>query len=85
MTLLNSNLIHYKECSVTGASSSTGNQNREALRLLASGALHGSDLISHVFPLEQIEAALETARNKGGLKVVVVPWGGSPTWLGHTT
>jgi L-iditol 2-dehydrogenase len=75
MTVLDSNLIHYKECSVMGASSSTSRQNQEALRLLASGAIRASDLITHVFPLEQIQAALETARGKAGLKVVVVPSG----------
>lgn len=72
-TPLNSNLIHYKECVVTGASSSTSRQNREALRLLASGAIRGQDLISHVVPLEQIETAFEMARSKVGLKIVVVP------------
>lgn len=70
---LDSNLIHYKECAVMGASSSTGEQNREALRLLASGAIRGQNLISHEFPLDQIETALETARSKVGLKSVVVP------------
>ena len=75
MAFLDSNLIHYKECTVMGASSSTSRQNQEALRLLASGAIKASDLITHVFPLEQIQAALQAARGKAGLKVVVVPSG----------
>ncbi len=70
---LDSNLIHYKECTVTGASSSTSEQNREALRLLASGAVRGRVLISHEFPLERITEALEVARSSQGLKVVVIP------------
>jgi L-iditol 2-dehydrogenase len=70
---LNSNLIHYKECFVTGASSSTSQQNVAALRLLASGRIQGQDLITHRFPLEQINAAFETARSKVGLKVMVEP------------
>jgi L-iditol 2-dehydrogenase len=73
MAFLDSNLIHYKECSVMGASSSTSRQNHEALGLLATGAIRASDLITHVFPLEQIQAALEVARGRAGLKVVVMP------------
>ncbi len=73
MVPLDSNLIHYKECMVTGASSSTSEQNQEALRLLASGAIDGHTLISHQYPLEEIGAALEMVRSKQGLKVVVVP------------
>ena len=56
-----------------GASSSTSRQNHEALGLLATGAIRASDLITHVFPLEQIQAALEVARGRAGLKVVVMP------------
>ena len=71
--ILNSNHIHYKECFVTGGSSSTARQNREALALLASGAIPGEDLITHEFPLAQIEEALGVARDKVGLKVMVLP------------
>jgi len=70
---LDSNMIHYKECIVTGASSSTSDQNQEALRLLASGAVPGRVLISHEFPLERITEALEIMRSNQGLKVVVIP------------
>jgi len=73
LATLDSNLIHYKECTVTGASSSTSEQNQEALRLLASGAVHGRSLISHEFPLERIMEALELVRSSQGLKVVVLP------------
>jgi len=73
MTMLDTNLIHYKECMVRGASSSTSRQNKEAIDLLASGAVNAKDLISHVYPLEQIEGAFEMVRSRQGLKVIVVP------------
>jgi len=73
LTVLDTNLIHYKECVVRGASSSTSRQNKEAIDLLASGAVNAKELISHVFSLEEMGAALEVVRGRRGLKVVVVP------------
>ena len=70
---LNSNTSTTKECLVPGASSSTSQQNQKALALLGSGAVRGRDLVTHMYSLGHIEEALETARDKVGLKVVARP------------
>jgi L-iditol 2-dehydrogenase len=46
---------------------------RRAYELLASGAVDGSGLISGVFPLEELPAALEKHRRGDGIKYAVVP------------
>ncbi len=71
---VDTNLIHYKECFVCGASSSTGKQNREALEILSAGKIKASDFITHTFSLSRIVEAFETARSKKGLRVLVKPW-----------
>ncbi len=71
---IDTNLIHYKECFVTGASSSTGEQNREALSILSQGRIKAEDFITDVFDLERIKEAFQTAKAKKGLRVLVKPW-----------
>lgn len=68
-----SNIIHYKEISVYGVFASTPEQYRRALALLACGKIKGGDLITHKFPLEKIQEALEMAKSGKGLKVIVNP------------
>lgn len=68
---VDANIVHYKELFLSGASSSLPDGNREALRLLASGALDPEKLITHTFPLEKIVAAFDVAESKTGIKVVV--------------
>ena len=71
---IDTNLIHYKECFICGASSSTGKQNRESLKILSEGKIRARDFITHVFPLEKIREAFQTAKEKRGLRVLVKPW-----------
>ena len=66
------NIIHYTECCVTGTHGSRPEHVRAALELLASGALDAEKLISRVFPLREINDALDYSRGVGRLKVVVV-------------
>jgi L-iditol 2-dehydrogenase len=72
-TTLEANLIHYGELVVTGTNACTREDFRIALDLLASGQFKAGPLVSHRFPLEQIEAAFETTRSGEGLRVVVEP------------
>lgn len=72
---LESNLIHYKELTLTGSHGSVARQHRLALDLLAAGVVRAADYISHVFPLEQIEAAFAAAEDRSGMKVIVHPHG----------
>ena len=74
---VNSNAIHYKEISITGAHGSTPRQHARALEWIASGQIDVSLLITHRFPLDQIHEAFEAVRHRLGLKVMVLPHRGS--------
>ena len=71
---IDANLIHYLEVSLTGASSSLGRQNREALELIAAGQIHASRYITHRFGLEDTPAAFAAMESKEAIKAVVFPW-----------
>jgi len=71
---VDTNLIHYKECFICGASSSTGRQNRESLNLLSERKIKAKDFITHIFPLEKIGDAFHLAKKKRGLRVLIRPW-----------
>jgi L-iditol 2-dehydrogenase len=70
---VNSNLIHYRELSISGAYGSMPRHNRTALDLLASGRGHGKVLIGLTIPLERLMDAYEAAAAGHVLKVVVKP------------
>ena len=73
---INSNLIHYRELSISGAYGSMPRHNRTVLDLLASGRGHGEVLIGLTIPLERLMDAYEAAaaghvlsgRETGGMK-----------------
>ena len=58
---------------VTGTNACTREDFRIALDLLAGGQLRAGPLVSHRFPLREIERAFETTRSGEGLRVVVEP------------
>jgi L-iditol 2-dehydrogenase len=68
---LDANVVHYKELFLGGASSSLPEDNREALRLLATRAIDPDKLITHSFPLGDILRAFDVAESRQGIKVVV--------------
>jgi len=68
---LDANVVHYKELFLGGASSSLPEDNREALRLLATRAIDPDRLITHTFPLDDIVRAFDVAESRQGIKVVV--------------
>ena len=67
------NIVHYRELQVTGGSNARRADVRRAVELLSSGALDGGSLVTHRFPLTQIDAAIAAVRERVGLKVAVVP------------
>ena len=73
------NLIHYRELTISGSANATLEDYTAAVATLSTGALDLSPLITHEFPLTQVEAALDAVRSRAGLKVVVCPGRGKPT------
>ena len=73
MTTLNSNVIHYGEIEVVGAFSYHPTMHALALDALKRRIIPAEHLITHQFPLEQINDAFNAAATGTGLKVVVVP------------
>ncbi|NLH98013.1 MAG: alcohol dehydrogenase catalytic domain-containing protein [Chthonomonadales bacterium] len=68
-----SNVIHYKECYVTGSHGCVPRHHELAVRLLEKGKVRVKPLITHRFPLSQIKDALAVMENKQGMKVMVKP------------
>jgi L-iditol 2-dehydrogenase len=68
-----SNAIHYKECFVTGSHGSVPRQHELAVRLLEKGMVRVRPLITHHFPLAQIEQAFQAMEGRAGMKVMVHP------------
>lgn len=72
---ISGNAIHYQEYVVTGASSSLGRQNAEALGLIAAGKVEAAKYITHRFALEDVAQAYQAVLDKKSIKTVVFPWG----------
>jgi len=63
--------VFFKELEIQATYSAGPADTREALRLIAAGAIAHDRLITHRFPLEETGAALAMARSREGIKVVV--------------
>jgi L-iditol 2-dehydrogenase len=72
MSLL-SNTIHYKECFVTGSHGCVPRHHEMAVKLLETRAVRVEPLITHRFPLSQINQAFSTMESRQGMKIVVQP------------
>lgn len=70
-----SNVIHYKECFVTGSHGCVPRHHELAVRLLEAGRVRVKPLLTHRFPLDEIATAFATAESRDGMKVVVRPNG----------
>ena len=64
------NLIHYRELLVSGGSNA---HVARAVGLLSSGALDVGSMVTHQFPLSELDEAMAAVRQRRGLKVAVVP------------
>ena len=71
---IEANIIHYKEVMLTGASSSLGRQNREALQLISEGKVKASDYITHRYTLDEFNEAFAAVERKDTIKAVLFPW-----------
>ena len=71
---LDPNIIHYKELVVTGSSSSSADNQREVFRLLSTGKVDCSRMVSGIFSLEEWETAFLMKANYKGVKTILDPW-----------
>lgn len=72
MSLL-SNTVHYKECFVTGSHGSVPRQHELAVELLEKGLVRVEPLITHHFPLSEINRGFEVMESRKGMKIVIHP------------
>jgi L-iditol 2-dehydrogenase len=70
---LDSNLVHYRELTVVGASGSSPAHNAAALQLIATGAVPVADLITHRLPLADALSAFDLVAQGTAIKVTVEP------------
>ncbi len=70
---IDSNIIHYKECTVLGSHGSTPRHHKMAVDLIANGYIDVKKYISKVFKLDDILEAFAYTESKIGLKAVIVP------------
>jgi L-iditol 2-dehydrogenase len=65
------NIVHYREVGIVGANGSSPGHNRQALELIASGAVPVADLITHRLPLERVIEGIHTVTRGEGIKVTI--------------
>ena len=70
-----SNTIHYKECFVTGSHGCVPRHHELAVKLLERGMVRTEPIITHHFPLDDINKAFQTMETQGGMKIIVHPHG----------
>jgi len=70
---LDSNLVHYRELTIVGANGSSPDHNKQALALIASGAVPVKDLITHRLPLDRVLDAIDIVSRGEGIKVTIEP------------
>jgi L-iditol 2-dehydrogenase len=70
---VDSNLVHYRELTIVGANGSSPAHNAEALRLIASGDVPVTDLITHRLPLDRALDAFDIVARGEAIKVTIEP------------
>ncbi|BCY13544.1 zinc-dependent dehydrogenase [Actinoplanes sp. L3-i22] len=68
-----SNLVHYRELMIIGANGSSPAHNKQALDLVATGAVPVADLITHRLPLDQAIEAFGIVERGEAIKVTIEP------------
>jgi L-iditol 2-dehydrogenase len=69
---LDPNKVFFREITIQASYSAGPLDTREALRLLADGAVTAEGVITHRFPLAETDRALQMARSGQAIKVVVL-------------
>jgi L-iditol 2-dehydrogenase len=68
-----SNLVHYRELTIVGASGASPAHNRAALDLIATGEVAVADLITLRLPLDQVGRAIDVISHGEAIKVTIEP------------
>lgn len=68
-----SNLVHYRELMIIGANGSSPAHNKQALELVATGAVPVADLITHRLPLDGAIDAFGIVERGEAIKVTIEP------------
>jgi L-iditol 2-dehydrogenase len=68
-----SNLVHYRELTIVGANGSSPADNAEAMRLIATGSVPVSDLITHRLPLERVLEGFDIVSKGEAIKITIQP------------
>ncbi|MDO5722152.1 MAG: zinc-binding dehydrogenase [Actinomycetaceae bacterium] len=72
-SVLEPNLIHYKELAVTGGSNARRRDVARAIKLLEAGVINVEEIVTHSFELSQVHQAYDALRERVGVKIAVVP------------
>jgi len=70
---VDANLVHYRELTIVGVNGSSPAHNKQALQLIASGAVPVTDLITHRLPLDRILDAIDIVARGEAIKVTIEP------------
>ena len=68
---LDTNLVHYKQITITGTTRQSLSQYRATLHLVAEGLLSLEGIITRTWPVQETRAAFEEVMQGNGLKQVV--------------
>lgn len=69
------NQLYYREINIVTSYSASPTDLREALELLANGAVRVAPMTGHTFPLERFSEALAAIENRTILKAIMTPHG----------
>lgn len=74
LTTLDSNLIHYRELSVTGSFSYPADGLKKAVSMIQQGYIAVEKYITRTVPLEELEAGIADMHARRALNITVLPW-----------
>ncbi|HKZ62571.1 MAG TPA: alcohol dehydrogenase catalytic domain-containing protein [Nitrososphaera sp.] len=71
MFQLDANWLHYNQISITGSFSSTPEMLQQAARIAAERLVDLSKIVTHQYPLQEIQKAMMTTEGYHGLRAVI--------------
>jgi len=70
---IQSNLVHYRELTITGTTGQTVKQYRTTMDMIANGQIEVASLVTGRFALQDAVQAFEVAADRTGLKTQILP------------